>query len=131
MAAMSDMGISSVLGAILAFPIFLTRVDQNTTESQQPRSLWSRLNYLIRNPWAIAFSSLGMREPGQTDSMGKGCLNLDQLALPGVIEHDISLTRYDHQQGDSISVQPDLVKALLDSLSDGGKTLTRDDLANF
>jgi hypothetical protein len=72
-----------------------------------------------------------MREPGQTDSMGKGCLNLDQLALPGVIEHDISLTRYDHQQGDSISVQPDLVKALLDSLSDGGKTLTRDDLANF
>lgn len=63
--------------------------------------------------------------------MGQEYLNLDQLALPSVMEHDISLTRLDHQQGDNITLQPDLVRDLLASSSDGGKTLTAEDLSAF
>ncbi|KMQ81480.1 hypothetical protein RF55_26199, partial [Lasius niger] len=71
-----------------------------------------------------------MRRPGQTDSTGQKCLNLDQLALPDLVEHDISLSRFDHQQGDNISMQPDLVRDLLASSSDS-KTLTLADLAEL
>jgi hypothetical protein len=130
-AGMNEIGLSSVLGAMLSNPIFLEHTGQNSDATQQPRSFWSKTWYLISSPWAIAFSALGMRKPGQKDSTGKECLNLDQLALPGVIEHDISLTRRDHQQGDNISLQPDLVRDLLASSSDGGRTLTAEDLAAF
>ncbi|KAH8807155.1 Chloroperoxidase [Xylogone sp. PMI_703] len=131
MAAMNEIGLSSVLGALLSKPIFLEQTQQNRDADQQPRSFWSKTWNFIRNPWGAAFSSLGMRKPGQKDSMGIECLNLDQLALPGAIEHDISLTRRDHQQGDNISLQPDLVRDLLASSSDGGRTLTVEDLAAF
>jgi hypothetical protein len=134
-AAMNEVGLSKVLGAVFANPIFLEHKEPKTTTEQQKkdasqnsRSFLGYIWYLIRNPWAILFSAFGMRNQGQKDSMGKICLNLDQLALPGVVEHDISLTRLDYAQGDNISRQPDLIKDLLASSSDGGKTLTMEDL---
>ncbi len=60
--------------------------------------------HFVSNPSAILFR-FGMRRPGQKDALGKKCLNLDQLALPNVIEHDVSLTRRDYQQGDNITPQ--------------------------
>jgi hypothetical protein len=128
---MNEIGLSSVLGAMLSNPIFLEHTKQINDAPQPSRSLWSKTWYLICNPLSVAFSALGMRKPGQKDSMGKEYLNLDQLALPGAIEHDISLTRRDHQQGDNNSLQPDLVRDLLASSSDGGRTLTVEDLAAF
>jgi hypothetical protein len=123
-AAMNEVGLSSALGAVFSKPIFL----ENKDASQQSRSFLGYIWSLVRNPWTL-LSMFGMRRLGQEDSMGKICLNLDQLALPGVVEHDISLTRLDHAQGDNISLQPDLVRDLLASSSDGGKTLTAEDLA--
>ncbi|KAK3938601.1 hypothetical protein QBC46DRAFT_389835 [Diplogelasinospora grovesii] len=72
-----------------------------------------------------------MRAPGQTDSSNHRILNLDQLALPGVVEHDISLTRRDCAQPQgNLAPQPDLIRDLLASSSDG-ETLTAEDLANL
>jgi hypothetical protein len=130
-AGMDEIGLSSVLGVMLSNPIFLEHTKGSSKASDKSASLWSKTWYLIRNPWASMFSALGMRKSGQRDSMGKEYLNLDQLALPGVIEHDISLTRRDYQQGDNISLQVDLVEELLGSSSDGGKTLTAEDFAAF
>ena len=44
-----------------------------------------------------------MRPRAQKDSSGKPYLNLDQLALPGVVEHDVSLTRRDIGQGNNVT----------------------------
>ena len=63
--------------------------------------------------------------------MRKKCLDLDQLGLSGVMEHDISLTRHDHTQDDNTSRQPDLTRDLLASSLDGGQTLTAEDLATL
>ena len=54
-----------------------------------------------------------MRPPGQKDSSGIPYLNLDQIALPGAVEHDSSLTRRDIGQGDNITCQEDLVSGLM------------------
>ena len=70
-----------------------------------------------------------MRNAGQKDAKGKICIDLDQLALPGAVEHDISLSRRDHAQGDNLTLQPDLVQAILKCSSDGGKTLSMEDLS--
>lgn len=123
-AAMSDIGLSNALGAGFAHPIFLERNPPPTP------TLLGRLWYLLRNPWAIIFANFGMRKSGQFDNQGKAVLNLDQLGLPGVVEHDISLTRRDHQQGDNISIQPDLLRDLLASSSDG-QTITMEDFAKL
>ncbi|KAK5259497.1 hypothetical protein LTR40_005873, partial [Exophiala xenobiotica] len=65
------------------------------------------------------------------DSKGKRVLDLDQLGFPGVVEHDVSLTRRDHlQKQGNIALQPDLVADLLAS-SQNGKTLTMEELATF
>jgi hypothetical protein len=56
-------------------------------------------------------------------------LNLDQLALHNVVEHDASLTRSDYALGDNWRMQPELLNELLAASSDGGKTLNADDLA--
>ena len=126
-------GFSSALGAVFSHPIFLEHKQppgdaDSPPPPPPPRSVWAGVWHLLRNPSAILFR-FGMRRPGQTDAAGKRCLNLDQLALPNVIEHDISLTRRDYQQGDNIRPQPDLVQDLLASSSDGGQTLTAEDLA--
>ena len=134
--AMGEVGLSAGLGAVFAQPIFLEHqvaahpAERASTTATPPkaRSFLGYLWYLVRNPWALFFSAFGMRRAGQKDSMGRNTLNLDQLALPGVVEHDISLTRRDHQQGDNLSRQPDLVRDLLASSSDGA-VLTAEDLA--
>lgn len=36
-------------------------------------------------------AAFAMLPPGQTDCMGRPVLNLHQLALPGVVEHDSAL----------------------------------------
>lgn len=58
-------------------------------------------------------------------------LDLDQMAYHGAVEHDISLTRLDQAQGDNLSPQPRLIQDLLASSSDGGTTLSLEDLSNF
>ncbi|KAJ4132742.1 hypothetical protein NW754_015556 [Fusarium falciforme] len=55
---------------------------------------------------------------------------LQSLALPNVVEHDISLTRRDHQQGDNRTPQKDLIEDLLASAKDG-KTITAQDLGDL
>ena len=69
-----------------------------------------------------------MRPPSQKDSSGIPYLNLDQLALPGAVEHNVSLTRQDIGQGDNITSQEDLVSGLI-SVSSNGKETTTEDFA--
>ena len=69
-----------------------------------------------------------MRSPGQKDSNGIPYLNLDQLALPGAVEHDVSLTRRDIGQGDNITCQQDLISGLISVLSNG-KEITTENFA--
>lgn len=124
-AAMHDVGLSTVLGAVFANPIFLEH------KPAPQRTPLARLWYLVRNPWAIFFSRFGMRRAGQVDSEGERVLNLDQLGLPGVVEHDVSLTRRDHQQREgNIAIQADLLKDLLAASSDG-EFITAEDFARL
>lgn len=125
---MKEAGLSTALRAAFVNPVFLEQVDSRFPIPQEEHSIFGYVWYLIRNPWALFFSKLGMRRPGQKDSMGRKCLNLNQLALHGIVEHDVSLTRYDYNQGDNHSPQPNLIQELLASSADG-KTLTADDLA--
>ena len=71
----------------------------------------------------------GLRPLDQMNEHGKPVIHLDQLALPGVIEHDISMTRRDHLQTEgNRERQTDLIDNLLKSSKDG-KTLTMEDFA--
>lgn len=119
-AAVREVGVGPGLGAALAYTIFFEH--HPDPEHAPPRNWWQRF---LPNP----FAAFGMRRPGQTDSMGRPVLDLDQFALPGVIEHDISLTRRDHQQPQgNNALQLDLVEELLRSSTDG-KTISRENLA--
>lgn len=124
--ALSAVGLSMPLRAFFANPIFL---EKYSITSQQKKSFFGRMLDFIRNPWSL-LAKFGMRTKNQVDSMGKVCLNLDQLALAGVVEHDISLTRLDHAQGDAVSIQQDLVSRML-SYSLDDEILTADDLVRF
>lgn len=124
--AMNRIGLSHVLGATLSNPIFIERQASDTPKRSFVANIW----YYLRNPWALVFSAFGVRNPAQRDSNGTPCLNLDQLALPGVIEHDISLSRRDYAEGDNIHMQRDLVENMLAASSDG-KNLTATDLVAF
>lgn len=131
-AAMNEIGLSRTLGSFFAQPIFNEHQDPKAAAAvvRKAPSLLARLWAFIRNPW-IVLAIFGMRRRGQVDSQGKKVLDLDQLGLPGVVEHDVSLTRRDHQQKEgNIVLQQDLVEDLLASSSDG-KTLTMQDLAAF
>ena len=129
-AAMNEVGLSRALGTVFARPIFNEHQDPKTARLQKKKSLLARLWAFIRNPWVV-LAAFGMRRPNQIDSKGKAFLNLEQLAQPGIVEHDISLCRRDHKQPQgNCALQPDLVKALLASSSDG-KTLTMEDLTTF
>ena len=55
-------------------------------------------------------------------------LNLDQLALSGAVEYDVSLTRRDISQGDNMTCQEDLVCDLI-SISSNGREITIEDFA--
>lgn len=129
--ALAEVGVASTLASVFSNPIFQEHIEKATgaqAESKPTPPLWTRAMGIIRDPWS-AFADFGMRKPGQVDSEGHRVLNLDQLALHNVVEHDASLTRRDYGQGDNWRMQPDLVKELLAASSDGGKTLTADDLA--
>ena len=52
--------------------------------------------------------------------------SIDQLALPGAVEHDVSLTRWDFGQGDNITPQEDLMAYLL-AVSSNGTEITSED----
>lgn len=123
-------GVSTPVGAVFTYPIFLEHKDLPSSPFGSSSYWQATWNYL-RHP-SIIFFRWGMRRPGQRDpATGKRCLDLDQLARPGIIEHDISLTRRDRAAGDCVTLQPDLAQALLDSSSDEGETITMQDLAGF
>lgn len=114
------------MNTVFTHPIFFTH-----KPTPQLNSLCSTVWHYLRHPSAL-LSRFGMRRPHQVDpTTKKRCLNLDQLALSGAIEHDISLTRRDRAQGDCCTPQPDLIATLLASSSDGGQTLTAVDLAHL
>ncbi|KAM0355662.1 hypothetical protein ACHAPU_000047 [Fusarium lateritium] len=131
LAGLDTVGLSKPLSASFANPIFHERApskfhdDPPSLEKSFVQNFWSS----VSDPWSI-LGRFGMRKPGQQDSEGRRVLNLDQLGLPNTVEHDISLTRLDHQQGDNITVQQDLVEDLLASSKDG-KVITANDLAEF
>ncbi len=129
-AAMNEVGLSTALGTVFAQPIFNEHQEPKTVQLRKQPGLLARLWAFIHNPW-IVLAVFGMRRRGQVDSKGKKVLDLDQLGLPGVVEHDVSLTRRDHlQKQGNITLQQDLVADLLAS-SKNGKTLTMEDLATF
>ncbi|KAL8992732.1 MAG: hypothetical protein Q9169_006884 [Polycauliona sp. 2 TL-2023] len=117
---MNQLGLGSFLGYMFTHPIFLE--NKASKDSRDTSSWWT----IMTHPFASAFAAFGMREPGQKDSDGVPCLNLDQLALHNVVEHDVSLTRRDFAQGDNNAPQADLIQDLLDA-SSNGKTITMDD----
>ncbi|KAM7187102.1 Chloroperoxidase [Rhypophila sp. PSN 637] len=132
-------GASYVLSSMLSHPIYLEHHAPLATkdESSPPQPKASFITKVINAfksgafPWGVIASNVGMRRPGQMDEHGVPVLDLDQLALPGIVEHDVSLTRLDHAQGDNLSKQKELVSQLLDSSSDGGKTISLADLADL
>jgi peroxidase family protein len=134
--AMDLTGLSTIMGSLLAYSPYLENVPEITAEghvaeaTKASRSIFRRIWYLIRNPLALVFQKFGVWMPGRKDSMGYKVVDLDQLASHNRIEHDISLTRRDYQQGNNKSLQPDLVKALLASSSDG-ESLTMANLCAF
>ncbi|KAF4468870.1 chloroperoxidase [Fusarium albosuccineum] len=131
LAGMDQVGLSKGLGAAFANPIFLERApSQHHNDPVPQRTFVQNVWHTVQNPWSLLFGKFGMRKPGQEDSEGNRVLNLDQLALPNVVEHDISLTRRDHQQGDNRTPQKDLIDDLLASSKDG-KAITAQDLAEL
>jgi hypothetical protein len=135
--AMDLTGLSNLMGATLAYPTYLEDVPRITSQgkvadaTKAAKSFFSRIWFYIRNPWALVFPQFGVWMPGQNDSKGRRFVNLDQIASHQRIEHDVSLTRKDFQQGDNNTLQKDLVEQLLDSSSDGGWYLTLEDLCAF
>lgn len=128
MAALSEVGISTGIRAAFSYPIYLEHTDASTTGKP---SFFTRIFRIICHPFTTLLGTFGMRPAGQVDTQGKLYLNLDQLALHGAVEHDISLTRHDIAQGDNWKRQPDLIKGLLESSSDGGATLSLEDLVGL
>jgi hypothetical protein len=127
-AAMNEIGLSTALGAVFSRPIYNLHQTTKTTHMRKRMGFFRRLWLLIRNPWTV-MSMFGMRRWDQKNGKGTAVLDLDQLALPGVVEHDISLTRRDYLQGEGNNKpQADLIEDLL-ACSTDGKTLTMEDLA--
>ncbi|KAI1159059.1 putative peroxidase [Nemania serpens] len=130
-AAMKQIGMSPLLGSVFAKPTYIEFQDPATAALREPPSLWSRIWALIRNPYSF-FSYFGCWRRGQVDERGRKVIDLGNLAIHGAIEHDISLTRRDVDQAQgNCAGQKDLIKQLLASSSDGGKTITTEDLGAF
>ena len=116
--ALGVTGLSSMLRWGFAYGAVVEHFDD------PPTGFWA----FIRNPFAYFLRRFGMRPPSQKDSSGTPYLNSDQLALPGAVEHDVSLTRRDIGQGDNITRQKDLVFGLI-RVSSSGKEITTEDFA--
>lgn len=121
--ALGELGVGSMLGTFFTYPPF---IELHTGAQATPPSWWS----MIGNPFSYALSSFAMRTPGQKDAEGVACLNLDQLGTYNVVEHDVSLSRFDYAQGDNHTPQPELIKDLL-AASSNGSTLTVADFVNL
>lgn len=119
-AAISEIGVSSTIGSTLTYGAYLEH------EETPPTGVWAFLG----GPFAYMLQHFGLRDVNEVDSEGVPCLNLDQLARHGVIEHDVSLSRRDTAQGDNCSPQKDLIAGLIMSSSDG-VVITNEDLARF
>ncbi|KAI4241545.1 MAG: hypothetical protein L6R40_004525 [Gallowayella cf. fulva] len=120
---MNQYGLGTVFAFFLTHPIFL---EQKRKDAAVKCSWWN----IMVHPFAYAFAAFGLRNPGQINSGGVACLNLNQLASHNVIEHDVSLTRLDAAQGDNNTPQPELIDNLLTS-SSNGKTITLDDFVKL
>lgn len=116
-------GLSTPCAALLSNPIFLEHINPSTPSPAAKPSFLGRLWTILRNPWELMPHKIGMwiASNAQIDATtGKRFLNLDQLALHGAVEHDISLTRRDaHQSQGGLHPQKDLIDALLASSTDG------------
>ncbi|KAL8664584.1 MAG: hypothetical protein Q9168_007878 [Polycauliona sp. 1 TL-2023] len=124
LSGLDHLGLGSFLGYMLTHATFLEKKAPKDTKDKS--SWWT----IVAHPFASAFAAFGVREPGQQDSDGTACLNLDQLALHNVVEHDVSLTRRDFAQGDNSTPQPELIEHLL-AASSNGKTITMDDFVEL
>lgn len=126
-AAVAEAGISKALGAIFVNTVYNVH---KTKQEKEQSSFLSRIWTAVRDPWTL-MSSFGMRRPNQVDSAKRPVLDLDQLALPGAVEHDISLTRRDHAQKEgNCAAQQDLIDDLLACSADK-KKITREELAGL
>ncbi|KAL5118686.1 hypothetical protein ACEQ8H_003363 [Pleosporales sp. CAS-2024a] len=125
-AAMEEVGLSKLVGTIFAQPIYNVHGDSRPGRLGFLARFW----FFLRNPWMM-LGIFGMRKRGQ-EKDGQPVLNIDQLSLHNVVEHDVSLTRRDYLQKEgNCTPQPDLVHDLLACSKDGGKTITIDDLAEL
>ncbi|KAK7915328.1 hypothetical protein PG985_013031 [Apiospora marii] len=129
-AAMGQVGMSPLLGSVFAVPTYFEYHDPALAYMRKPVGAWQRAGSLIKNPYSF-FDYFGCWKENQFDNKRK-YLNLEDLASHGAIEHDISLSRRDfgEKQGNN-DPQPDLIAEMLEFSSDGGKTLTIDNLAAF
>lgn len=129
-ASMRHVGMSPLLGSVFAKPTYIEFQDPSKAYLVKPIGFFTRIWRLIKNPYSF-FSYFGCWKPTQTIN-GKRFLNLEDLATHGAIEHDISLTRRDvGQKEGNNALQRDLLEDMLQSSSDGGKTLTVEDLGLF
>lgn len=114
-------GLTPAVAALFAHPLFL-EYHAPAPAPAAPRSWWRTL---VAFPVAL-LRRFGLRRRGQVDGAGRSAINLDRLALPGRLEHDVSLTRRDRCEAEGcVAPQPDLVRALLAAASadvdDGGE----------
>ena len=128
-AALRDVGSSYSLYVGFTKIAFLVHQRPEFAAETKKCGVFHQLWHLVCNPWATLFSRFGLRRSGQKDATGEDCIDLDQTAVHGAIEHDVSLSRLDYEQGDNTSRQCRLIEDLLASSSDGGETLSAEDLA--
>lgn len=129
-AAMNEAGISATLGAVFVNTVYNIHHNPDNEEDKKGPGILPRVWQTLRDPWTL-LSRFGMRRPDQTDREGRPTVDLDQLALSGAVEHDISLTRRDYAQKEgNCARQEDLVSDLL-SCSTDGKKITREELAGL
>ena len=129
--SMHFVGLSKLLGSLLAKPTYMEFQDPNKESLKKPLGFFARLWHLIKNPYSY-FAYLGCWKRGQIDpKTGRKNLKLEDLARHGAIEHDISITRRDvgQQQGNN-APQQDLIHDLLACSSDG-EVITTEDFGRF
>lgn len=129
-ASMRHVGMSPLLGSVFAKPTYFEYQNPTKAYLKKPVSFLQRLWALLKNPYSF-FDYFGCWNPEQIQD-GRRFLNLVDLASHGAIEHDISLSRRDvgQPQGNN-DPQQDLIDDMLKCSSDGGKTLTVEDMGKF